>query len=1056
MLVSICNTTSNAFSLQGRSIRFLHAAFNTLGEAFVATDHQGNLYLFDLTKNKFSLVHKIGTPSTALAFCLRRNNEVLVSLADYSLRCYDVESHELISWMKGHDAAIHCISIHASGRYALTSSSTVIQLWDLDTFTRKRTLNGAQTVGIQKGFFLPLSNTIITCFKDDSIFAWDSESLNCKYQLPIPPDDGKSPHYKDLATSRDGRVLVAGGRSRFLHVWSLETKRIMHVIQLPTKIRAVKQVNFISNTFDGGCSQTIGVLAQDGVVRFIDVHTCKLLFDIGGNDQMINTMVFSPNGRYIAAMMDNGNINVYSVPALTQQLSKPPPPVVKTVIDERPGSKQSNKSIVSLSRSNKQTKVTRKMPKAHKNKPGDTVAADTLPSQDSGLESETPQGLNRNRLISILRAYGEYPSKYRMFIWRSLLKLPENHSSYSSLVDKGIHSAYVQIHEEFPIKSRKLLRVLQRTLSSLAHWSSLFGEVDYLPLLVFPFVKLFQNNQLICFEIVGSVLTSWCQYWFEYFPNPPVSVLGMMENVLAHHDKTLMQHFINYKVTSKMYAWPLLQTLMSEVLTKDEWLRVWDNVFSNHPSFLLMMVVAYVTSSRKALLQCTVKEDFEYFFHNRNALDISAVVREAYRLQDNTPADIHPKRMLEPFAPLTKAQYPIFNKYPKFVVDYQVQEKERIRQEELEYLRQRQIAREMKDQTQQRQTEEAAFYRQQDLMLDAEEQRRRMIAEEDTKLVDQRKRVQAMKREVQLRELQLLDAARRRHLHYQQSQREAELRRLDDEIERKSLLREQETEAAIEDVEIKSLELQAQKEMLQQDMIRDELQSSFKQRTDLNTHRKQQELDDALYRRTLDTMQEVDLDSERIAQEDLAKVQSKRQDLDREEEFQLKIQLEERERELDRVKLTKRVMENKGRELELQTLTRQLENKENDQAAATMSRLRQHKLEVAQDERRRMLNQRSVDTSRSEDESFERLRDIRRPPPSLQPMNNVTNYISTEGSDMSTPTNSEPSIDRKRATFEKRELELMSEVRDLRQRLAARRTIPPPEYIMSDVDTSVQ
>ena len=60
-----------------------------------------------------------------------------------------------------------------------------------------------------------------------------------------------------------------------------------------------------------------------------------------------------------------------------------------------------------------------------------------------------------------------------------------------------------------------------------------------------------------------------------------------------------------------MYAWPLLQTLLSEVLTKDEWLRVWDNVFSNHPSFLLLVVVSYVISSRKALMQCTVKEDFE-------------------------------------------------------------------------------------------------------------------------------------------------------------------------------------------------------------------------------------------------------------------------------------------------------------------------------------------------------------------------------------------------------------------------------------------------------------
>ena len=153
-----------------------------------------------------------------------------------------------------------------------------------------------------------------------------------------------------------------------------------------------------------------------------------------------------------------------------------------------------------------------------------------------------------------------------MFIWRSLLQLPENHAAFCSLVDKGTHSAFVRLHENYPIKSRKLLRVLQRLvivflssfsgiyarrrlidtwtiafcvtksysiircicgsilsfvcciqnvftmsfqsriLSALAHWSAVFGETEYLPLLVFPFVKLFQNNQLICFEVVASVL----------------------------------------------------------------------------------------------------------------------------------------------------------------------------------------------------------------------------------------------------------------------------------------------------------------------------------------------------------------------------------------------------------------------------------------------------------------------------------------------------------------------------------------------------------------------
>ena len=52
---------------------------------------------------------------------------------------------------------------------------------------------------------------------------------------------------------------------------------------------------------------------------------------------------------------------------------------------------------------------------------------------------------------------------------------------------------------------------------------------------------------------------------------------------------------------------------------------------------------------------------------------MSAVVKEAYRLMESTPDDIHPAQSLEEFQPLTKGQYPVFNKYPKFIVDYQVQ-----------------------------------------------------------------------------------------------------------------------------------------------------------------------------------------------------------------------------------------------------------------------------------------------------------------------------------------------------------------------------------------------
>lgn len=79
----------------------------------------------------------------------------------------------------------------------------------------------------------------------------------------------------------------------------------------------------------------------------------------------------------------------------------------------------------------------------------------------------------------------------------------------------------------------------------------------------------------------------------------------------------------------------------------------------------------------------------QYFFHHRNNFDITAMIKETYRLMSATPADIHPRSTLSDFEPLLRGQYPVFNKYPTFIVEYQSQERERIRQQEAQYLRER-------------------------------------------------------------------------------------------------------------------------------------------------------------------------------------------------------------------------------------------------------------------------------------------------------------------------------------------------------------------------------
>lgn len=117
-----------------------------------------------------------------------------------------------------------------------------------------------------------------------------------------------------------------------------------------------------------------------------------------------------------------------------------------------------------------------------------------------------------------------------------------------------------------------------------------------------------------------------------------------------------------------------------------------------------------------------------------------------------------------------------------------------------------------------RRHEEEAWHRQQVLLTEAEEQRRKMVELEEQRLSDQRARLQAVKRELKVKEVQVLDAARRRAMGHQTASKEAEVRRLEREVERQVLRREAETQAVLQDIETRALELEVQRTRLEQEL----------------------------------------------------------------------------------------------------------------------------------------------------------------------------------------------------------------------------------------------
>jgi len=786
--------------------RFLHACFFKRKNKLLVADHVGGIFIFDFEKNRFTNIQNCGQSCTAIATGLKRSNEYLVGLADSSVKCYSTDSAELVSWMRGHDSIVSSISVHSSGRSGVTTSRDTSQMWDLDAFRRIRKLNVRIEVPVLEVLFVPSTTTIITCFNDDSIFGWEDESFEWKFQLSTHGQ--KKIGYTTFAVTSDGLQLVAAGKSQLVHLYSLSTNELIQVINLPDGVRQVKQVHFLCDRFDNTANKILGVLCQDGFCRYVDMATCTQLFQISAHDKkdtLARVCCSNDNSSdFIVGLTTKGALVVYDVSVLMKDYDKPPGPIVRNV---KEGKKRAGNSSCDVSTTSQSSGLSSGRMTVRRFKY--STKADAPPSDR----------LSMTRLRNILRGQGVFPERHRFFIWRHLLQLPENQSAFASLTDKGNHLAFAAVGEKFPVKSVRLTRVMQRILSAMGHWSRIFAEVEYLPLVVFPFVKLFQNNSLICFETIATFVVNWFQHWFEFFPNPPVNMMSLVENLIAHHDCNLLNHFIACKVTTQVYAWPVMQTLFSEVFSKNEWLRLFDHIFTNPPGFFYHLVAAYSMCCKSALLRTLELQDFKYFYHHRNALDVGAVIAEAYRISMTTPKSIDPIKILDDFRPIAVGEtYPIYNKYPNFIVDYQSKERERIRMEELEYIKERQAANNLQLRMESRKQEEENWYLRKQILDDAEEERRKLLLKEEEKLSSQRKKLTAMKRELKTKELELLEKARMRFVNHQQSVRSVQIKRIEDEIKRKAFQRGQEKVSAISEVDIRSLELKIQKASLEQHM----------------------------------------------------------------------------------------------------------------------------------------------------------------------------------------------------------------------------------------------
>lgn len=81
-------------------------------------------------------------------------------------------------------------------------------------------------------------------------------------------------------------------------------------------------------------------------------------------------------------------------------------------------------------------------------------------------------------------------------------------------------------------------------MSALGNWCPVFAadNVEFLPQMVFPFIKVIPNDDLLVFELVVALITQYQQTWYEGYPGEPTVVMSAIEQIIELEDPKLLAH----------------------------------------------------------------------------------------------------------------------------------------------------------------------------------------------------------------------------------------------------------------------------------------------------------------------------------------------------------------------------------------------------------------------------------------------------------------------------------------------------------------------------------
>ena len=295
-IYDVAYTTQLRGQLTGHSRKVTAIAISPDGLIIATGSEDLTVILWDATTGE-SLRQLIGHrgPISDLAFS--PDGTQLVSVGnDATIIVWDVVNQTQLQQLTGHRNVITGIDFAPDGNTIVTASGDdTLIIWDIESGEMLHQLEG-HSDSVRAVAFSPDGQQIISASRDTTLILWDANT-----GMPIRTFTGHNESVQTVAFSSNGQRILSGSFDGSIILWDVATG-----INLNRFVGHSDEVTSISISPDNSLAVSASCAERDtertcirGDVLLWDMATGRELRDFVGHGEMVNAVIFSPEGNRI-------------------------------------------------------------------------------------------------------------------------------------------------------------------------------------------------------------------------------------------------------------------------------------------------------------------------------------------------------------------------------------------------------------------------------------------------------------------------------------------------------------------------------------------------------------------------------------------------------------------------------------------------------------------------------------------------------------------------------------------------------------------------------------